>query len=463
MNTIRYRLTVKLLVGAILLLGLGGLGIYLSVKEALEGEFDRVLSAKAMTIVELARQADAKEGGDFSVRFSRDSKDDDDDDFFEIWDAQGQPLQRSKSLHKRDLPARFGKKGKPVFWNLNIKSEGRCRAVGLKFKANGRPDGESGSPVFSLVVASSRDDLDETTNILALMLAIFIATLILVAGVTVPWLLRRELEPLDRLAARAASITADSLDARFPTENMPGELGPIVGRLNDLLGRLQKSFERERQFSADLAHELRTPIAELRSLAEFAVAWPEAREVQVGQQALTIALQMEGIVTRLLELLRNERGMLQAEKELVAVEPLVEDVWRPFAERASAKDLKLARTLPPGLAVSADPVLLRAILVNLFDNAVEYTPADGAIAIDGSIANGAFALRVVNSVERLDRDDVGRFFDRLWRKDSARTGAKHVGLGLGLARAFAEAQGFKLEAAWEGISSVAFTLSGPIA
>jgi signal transduction histidine kinase len=83
------------------------------------------------------------------------------------------------------------------------------------------------------------------------------------------------LSPLNQLANQAASITADSLATRFPTEIWPGELTPISSRLNDLLERLEQSFERERRFSADLAHELRTPIAELRSLAELALKWPE--------------------------------------------------------------------------------------------------------------------------------------------------------------------------------------------
>ena len=154
-----------------------------------------------------------------------------------------------------------------------------------------------------LVVASDRDDLDEALAALALALLGCGAALLAVTIVIVPRLLRRELAPLNELAERAAHVNADSLATRFPSDGLPGELAPISGRLNDLLARLEQAFERERQFGADLAHELRTPIAELRSLAEVALKWPDAREATTDRETLAIALQMEGIVTRLLALL----------------------------------------------------------------------------------------------------------------------------------------------------------------
>ena len=93
----------------------------------------------------------------------------------------------------------------------------------------------------------------------------------------VPRVLRRELKPLQALAAEAAGIDAARLSARFATEGLPGELAPIAARLNELLARLEDSFERERRFSSDVAHEFRTPVAELRSLAELAIKLPDTR------------------------------------------------------------------------------------------------------------------------------------------------------------------------------------------
>ncbi|MBC7367206.1 MAG: ATP-binding protein, partial [Undibacterium sp.] len=113
------------------------------------------------------------------------------------------------------------------------------------------------------------------------------------------------------------------------------------------------------------------------------------------------------------------------------------------------------------VSAEADPVLLRSILGNLFDNAVDYTPAGGTIGIGlAATAQGGVAVSVVNPAEGLEPADVARLFDRFWRKEAARTGGSHVGLGLSLARTFATAMGWTLTAALEG-RRLGFTLAGP--
>ena len=312
-----------------------------------------------------------------------------------------------------------------------------------------------------LVVASDTDELEETLGALAFALFGCGAALLAVTFVIVPRLLRRELAPLNELAERAARVNAESLATRFPTNGPPGELVPIAQRLNDLLARLQQSFERERQFSADLAHELRTPIAELRSLAEVALKWPDAREATTDRETLAIALQMEGIVTRLLALLRCERGQLPVAAERVALAPLIQSVWQSFAERAVAKELIVTVNATDGTEVQTDPVLLRSILTNLMDNAVEYTPRGGTITAEGAVKDGRFLLRVMNTTDSLTAEDVTHFFERFWRKESARSDSKHAGLGLSLAKAFCECLGLQLGAQFLDHSTLSIMVTGP--
>jgi signal transduction histidine kinase len=246
--------------------------------------------------------------------------------------------------------------------------------------------------------------------------------LLAATALLVPHVLRGALAPLNELADQAARVNADSLTERFPTNSMPAELRPISSRLNDLLGRLQEAFERERRFSADLAHELRTPIAELRSLAELALKWPEAREAEADREVLAIALQMEGIVTRLLALLRSERGQLPVAMERIGLSSLVENVWRAFAKQAASKQLKVAREVSENAEVETDPVLARSILANLLDNAIEYTPVGGMVRVEGEVDARQIKLQVSNTVENLTADDLPKLFDRFWRKDLARAG-----------------------------------------
>jgi two-component system sensor histidine kinase QseC len=259
--------------------------------------------------------------------------------------------------------------------------------------------------------------------------------------------LRRGHAPLGRLARQAAAITADSLQTRFPVDSMPEELRPITSRLNDLLGRLEESFERERRFSADLAHELRTPLAELRSLAEVELAWPETEDAEKHRETLDIALQMEAMVTRLLEMARGENRKIPLQSETVLMAPLLDEVWQPLAGRAERKQLAFTFNVPPDAVLQTDRTLFRSILANLLANAVEYTPQNGRGEINWKMDTGE--LTVSNTVHDLDAADVPHLFERLWRKDKSRTGGEHCGLGLALSRTFAGLLGFDLKAEFD--------------
>ena len=161
---------------------------------------------------------------------------------------------------------------------------------------------------------------------------------------------------------------------------------------------------------------------------------------------------MEGIVTRLLALLRCERGQLPVATERVALAPLIQSVWQPFAERAADKELMVTVNATDGIEVQTDPVLLRSILTNLVDNAVEYTPRGGTINVEGAVNDGRFLLRVTNTADSLTAEDVTHFFERFWRKESARSDSKHVGLGLSLTKGVLRMPG---AATWTRSSSIA--------
>ena len=307
-----------------------------------------------------------------------------------------------------------------------------------------------------VVVAADRQAMNRTLDILALVLVVTGLLTLITTVPLVKFCLRRGHAPLDQLARQAAVITADSLQIRFPVDSLPQELRPIATRLNDLLGRLESSFERERRFSADLAHELRTPLAELRTLAEVELAWPDGGATEKHRETLNIALQMEAMVTRLLELARCENGMISLHLELVAIAPLVETVWQPFANKAKAKQLIIHLQVPPDAIIHTDRTLFRAILTNLFSNAVEYAPQNGQMKINWQ--SDVVELTVSNTVHDLNAADVPHLFERLWRKDKSRTGGDHCGLGLAVSQAFAEMLGLNLQAQFCDESTLKLTL-----
>jgi signal transduction histidine kinase len=277
----------------------------------------------------------------------------------------------------------------------------------------------------------------------------------------IPRVLRHGLASVDRLAEQTQQIHADSLSTRFTVDALPIELRPIATRLNDLLARLEQSFERERRFSADLAHELRTPLAELRAQTEYALKWPDAREAATDQETLAIVQQMEAMVGHLLALARGEQGLLAVAQAPIALGELVREVWKPYAKKAAVNHLVVAMDVAD-VTIVGDPTLVRGILNNLFDNAVEYASSGVGLAITLVEDRGAARLTVANGAPELASEDVPKLFDRFWRKEAARSGGKHVGLGLSLARSFAMAMGWSLTAAFDSERRIAFTLTSAL-
>jgi signal transduction histidine kinase len=356
------------------------------------------------------------------------------------------------------LPRQQGPLAQPAYWNLVLPDGKAGRAIGLKFlpKVENENGKTTSAPELVLVVASSRQALERTLAILATML---VAAGLLTILITVPMVgfsLRRGHAPLELLARQAAAINADSLQSRFPEASMPEELQPITKRLNDLLGRLEASFERERRFSADLAHELRTPLAELRAHAEVEMQCAEGTESEKHRETLDITLQMEAMVTRLLELARSENKQIPVHAEPVMVARLIEDLRDPLTGKAQNKQLAVKNDVPPEVSLQTDPTLFRSILANLMSNAIEYAPKNGCVAIEWMNETGE--LRVSNTIHDLNADDVPHLFERLWRKDKSRTGTEHCGLGLALSSEFAKLLGMSLTARLAGEKTLILSL-----
>jgi len=464
MNSLRRQLTRTLLTVLSLLLGLALVAIYLVVWRELVVAWDVALQARAGAVSAVVEFTDGHYEFEFSDDFLAGYGRAKPRNYFQLWDAAGASLARSPSLRDADLRVRQSDRpGLPNFWNLTTPNGRSARAIGLTFppETPGQHPSPKSTPTVTLVVAVDREDLDETlTGLLAAVCGCG-ALLFTAVWFLVPLVLRRGLVPLDRLAADVARIEAHSLASPLAVADLPAELRPVGDRLNELLARLGSSFERERRFSADLAHELRTPLAELRSLAECALKWPESREPSTDREVLEIAQQMEVLVTRMLALARGENGQHAAKFEPTEIADVATTTWRTFAARAAERGLKVEISLAPR-SVPADPVLLRGILGNLFDNGVAYAPSNARLRIIGVGLGegGGYRLQIANPAGDLTPDDVARLFERFWRKEAARSGGgEHAGLGLSLAEMFAAAMGWRLTAALEPEGWLVFTLA----
>ena len=453
MNSIQRRLTVAL-AGLFCILWFGGsVTAYLAMRSGLVREFDRAHVTDMDSLVNMTEQNEAglkfDSTGEYMPAFRREER----PDYFQLWESDGSVLYRSPAL-EGDLPKDAGTLTSPRFWNVVLPDGLKGRAVGVRFIPKEdddmprRPDTPPLTKEVVMVAGFHRAELDQRLHYLGIVLLLSGAGMAAAAILAVGLVVRQGLRPLSDLADRTAAIDASSLQLRFPTEKLSTELLPIANRLNDLLARLEASFARERRFSADVAHELRTPIAELRALAEIGLKWPEDQQSTQNtlQDALAIALQMESIATGLMALARCEGNLLSVRQERVAVPALIRDVLAPLKIRAHEKQLDVALDLPEEACWYTDAAALRSIITNLATNAIDYSPPQSLVRVrlekDGCIEELAISNRNVHMVP----EDVPHLFDRFWRKDPARSSQLHSGLGLAVAKAYAQSLGMTLRA-----------------
>ncbi|MEM1295474.1 MAG: ATP-binding protein [Verrucomicrobiota bacterium] len=358
---------------------------------------------------------------------------------YQLREKEGDILLRSVSLGDRSIerPSDLPISRKSIDLTLDDGSRLRARVD----YAN--PEGQT-----EIIVARDITSISQTlTLVMGSIWGAGILAAVTIAGLTIV-ALKRGLAPLDELGQAATEVDAESLSTRFGREDLPSELLPICERLNGLMARLEGSFDRERRFSADLAHELRTPIAELTSMAEAAILLPDKVPDDQFEKMLTSARNMQRIVESLLDLARWEQGTSQVELKEVDVIQAVEECWEPSSQLAEEKALTVTFAISPGQILKTNPSLFRTILSNLFSNAARYAPSGGQVTIE-TIARedeSPAGLAVTNSVEGIKDEDLEHLFDRFWQHDPSRAEDGHSGLGLSVARACAETLSLKLDA-----------------
>ena len=446
MTSIRGRLFRWLVIGMGIGWAVAGVALHLMIRSGHVARFDANLSQLAAATPLVMQAGERARGATLSRQW---------DGFFvpgsglylQVWKAGGAALARSPSLGTNELTRPEGLGAEPVFWDCPGPEGRMLRATAGRIEVPaGRNEAGPATVGLDVVVARDRSALDRI--LVRIALGITGVGLLLAFGFSlfVHVAVSHGLRPLSQVAEQAATISTSDLAVRFSEDRLPSELAPIVTRLNDLMGRLEEGFVRERRFSANLAHELRTPVAELKMAAEVALRWPDRDPGGAFRDVLAIAGQMQTIVESLLLLARPGSAGPGATEEQVDLDALARDCWRPFARAADDRQLRAEIALA-GVPVRADEGLLRLVLTNLLSNAVEYTPPGGAIRLTRPGA-GRDRIDVIagNTVRGLTEEDMPRLFERFWRRDAARTGGRHHGLGLCVARAAAEASGCSLSA-----------------
>jgi heavy metal sensor kinase len=432
--SIRWRLT--LWYGAVLatVLAVFGAFVYLMMRHTLLARTGTGMGMEATEVAEeVARSRDRSTLGTWlERRFARHPGYD-----IQVSTPGGEALFRSERIKGSGLPRPSSPpaEGRPTFESF----EGRSGHTRLLNRVVAGPDG----PLVLQIAAPLLADDRELAELLTVMLLAgpLALTLALGGGYL---LARRALDPVDRMSAEAEQITATQLDRRLDVSNPDDELGRLATTLNGMIIRLERSFEEIRRFTTDAAHELRTPLAVIRNVAEVALKSP--REPEHYRRVLGDILEEVERLTRLAEqllfLCREDAALVPRVMTDVRLDELVREATEHMGVVAAAKGLALSCIDLASCAVRADADQIRRLLFNLLDNAIKFTPAGGEVRVSLERMVGHALLTVADTGVGIPAEHIPRVFERFYRVDPAR-GQEGEGSGLGLAicRSVAEAHG----------------------
>ncbi len=287
-------------------------------------------------------------------------------------------------------------------------------------------------------VMDSLGDAREGLSFLRWSLLGMVPLALLVSGAGGYWLAARALRPVDQVTRLAREIGARNLSLRLPAPDTDDELGRLVATFNQMIDRLQSSFESMQRFTADASHELKTPLAALRVAIDVALSRERSgEEYRRSLTALSEAVErMTGVVDDLLLLARADAGSLPLEREPLRLDELVADVAAALEPLAESRGVRLAAETPSAVTIAGDERWLRQMLYNLIDNAIKYSGEGGSVRVGLEAVDGAARVSVADTGPGIPVEDQGRLFERFYRADQSRargTAGTTGGAGLGLA------------------------------
>lgn len=243
---------------------------------------------------------------------------------------------------------------------------------------------------------------------------------------------RTGLKPLRRLANLSARVTADKLDHRLSLDDAPSELHAPIQAFNDMLDRLENSFQRLTAFSSDIAHELRTPVNSLMMQTQVALAHPRETEDyrEVLYANLETAERLARMISEMLFLAKSEQGQLAMQLEPLMLADELDELIEFFEPLACEHEVQLQRQ--GNAPLLGDKPMLQRAFSNLLTNAIRYTPAQGEVRFAISSNDTGTTVKITNPGPVIPEVEWPRLFERFYRVDSARQLVTE-GTGLGLA------------------------------
>jgi heavy metal sensor kinase len=319
---------------------------------------------------------------------------------------------------------------------------------------------------YRVEVGTSAAPLEGTVRRLLGMLAVGLPLTVAVAVAGGFVLVRRALDPVERIARKAAEITQHNLSERLPVVDSGDELERLSVSLNHMISRLQEAIDGSKQFVADASHELRTPLTvmrgELESLAQDPQLGRETRET-LGS-VLEEVERLAEIVESLFALSRLDAGEASAEWRRFDLAELAATTAEQMSLLATDKNVSVACDSASGVVVEGDPARLKQVIVNLLDNAIKYTAAGGRVRLTVRREQGFAVLEVADDGIGIPAEALPHVFKRFFRVDTSRSREQGgAGLGLAIVKSICSAHGADIEVISEPGRGSTFRLRQPLA
>jgi two-component system heavy metal sensor histidine kinase CusS len=292
---------------------------------------------------------------------------------------------------------------------------------------NGAPPNEKYRYEIALDISNEQTLLADYKGKLVVALALATA----ISALLSTWIARRGIRPIREITSAAQAITASALNERISTRTWPRELATLAAEFDQMLERLEESFERLSRFSSNIAHELRTPLSNLMGEAEVALG----RSLTAEQQRQVLASSLEEyqrlsrLIDSLLFLARAETANLRIHQSYFATHGSIRAVMEFYEPLANESHVEL--TSAGDATIYGDEPLFRRAIGNLLSNALKYVPTGGKVMIETWSDSTAVIVRVKDNGRGVPPKDLPKLFDRFYRGENSREG---VGLGLSIVK-----------------------------
>ena len=290
-----------------------------------------------------------------------------------------------------------------------------------------------------LQIGESLEEVDEYLNIFLELVSILVISLIIVSAIT-GWLLaRRATIDMQEVTRTAEEISKGSYDRRVRVKGRYREIERLSAAFNRMLDRIQSLLGSMKEINDNIAHDLRSPLARIRGIAEMSLLKEKSLDDYKDMAASTIEEcdTLIGMINTMLDITEAEAGVngaIDEEFELVSLIREACELFRPVTEN---KKINLRTDLPESLMFKSDRKKMQRIVMNLLENAIKFTPPDGTVAVSAAAQNGELRIEFEDTGAGISESDLPHIFERFYRCDRSRSQGG-VGLGLSLVKAYTE-------------------------